>query len=244
MDNQPVLKNEKPVSAPATIDLSDGKHEISISKDGFETISKPVEIKAAAASLDLSKIVPKKVDKKAARAAITGPVDVLKLFNLKEPGIVKGDWQLDNGALVSPVEAFSRIAAKFTPPEEYLVTLVIERIGGNNDFVVGLSLSDKQFAVDLDAFESTICGIDSIGGKRCGENVTRQKGRQVLTNKPTTVTIAVRKTEISVAANSRKLFAWKPELEGKPHPAQRMGAPAEGLPVRRLVELVVQNHQA
>lgn len=220
LDKQPYLKNEKPVSAPATLDLINGKHEITLNKDGYESITTVVEVKDAPATLDLTKTVPKKSVKPLARVTASGPTDVLSLFNLKDAASVKGDWQLANGVLTSPVEPYARVTAKFSPPDEYIINVAIERVRGDNDFVIGLSLEDKQFAVDIDAYGSTICGIDSIGGKRCDENVTRLKGKPVITTKTTTLTIAVRKTEIVVSSGARKLISWKPEIEKLSLPAE------------------------
>jgi hypothetical protein len=82
--------------------------------------------------------------------------DLLSQCN-PESSLHHGDWKIENGALISPAAAWSRIQPAFVPPDEYLVTLEAEwlrhqnePVSGRDALLVGLSHAGRQFMVALD----------------------------------------------------------------------------------------------
>lgn len=210
VDKVAQIKDEKPVTAPATLQLLDGKHDITLTKDGFEPLTKPILVKADKATLDFSQEKPKKAPKKAA-VVQTGPMDLLKLADVKDG--IGGQWELVSGVLTSGNAPYAKLPFKYTPPEEYQIETTVERVSGNDALTFGLVLEGRQFTAVIDAYEGTTAGLEMIAGKRATENATRFKGKQTISAKPAQVMINVRKTEISLSVNGRKLFNWKAEPE-------------------------------
>jgi len=212
VDKTPKLVDEKPVTAPATVELIEGKHEVALTKEGFEPMLKSVDVKDSKEkiSLDFSAEKPKKAAKKIVVPQY-GPVDLLKIANVKDS--INGEWELKSGELVSPAAGATKLPFKYAPPEEYTVTANVERVNGNEAFAIGLVVGGKQCVALIDGWESKISGIEMISGKRASDNVTKFQGRQVLGIKTSQVQVSVRRALIEVSVNGRKLTSWKPEPE-------------------------------
>jgi hypothetical protein len=210
VDKTPQTKDEKPITAPATVQVLEGKHDITLTKDGFEPMTKSITLKEAkeTLSVDFSAEKPRKAVKKAA-APQNGPVDLLKIASVKDS--INGEWELGSAALSSPSVGPTKLPFKYSPPDEYVLNAIVERVNGNDSLALGLLIDGKQFVVLIDGWESKFSGIEMIAGKRACDNVTRYTGRQVLGIKPSQIQVAVRKALIEVNVNGRKLFAWKPE---------------------------------
>ena len=212
VDKNPQLKDEKPISPPATVDLIEGKHEIGLTKEGFEPMVKTVDVKESKEklSVDFSAEKPKKAAKKVV-VPQNGPVDLLKIANMKDS--INGEWELKNGELICPASGGTKLPFKYAVPDEYTVTANVERLNGNDAFAIGLVIGGKQCVALIDGWESKISGIEMISGKRASDNITKFTGRQILGIKSSQVQVTVRKSLIEVNVNGRKVTAWKPEPE-------------------------------
>ena len=211
VDKTPQTKDEKPITAPATVPVLEGKHDIILTKDGFEPMTKSVVLKDAKEKVtaDFSAEKPKKAVKKA--VSQSGPMDLMKIANVKDS--INGEWELNNGVLTSPGAGATKLVFKYSPPEEYIFNATVERVNGNNSLVVCLIIEGKQFETVIDGWDSKISGIEVISGKGASENATRYKGNQVLGIKPSQVQIVVRKSLIEVNVNGHKITNWRPEPE-------------------------------
>jgi hypothetical protein len=94
-------------------------------------------------------------------------------------------------------------------PEEYDLTLVIERIKGDKDFAVGIVAGGSTCAYHFDAWDGTKSALALIGGQE-SEAVA---GRVFQPNKPRTAKIQVRKDALMILLDGKEF--WKSRIDWK-----------------------------
>jgi hypothetical protein len=139
------------------------------------------------------------------------PVDLLKLIDTKRDAVA-GEWTTNGRALVCTQKTrCGRVQVPYEPPEEYDVSVVVERKEGF-EIYIGLSRGQRQFYVAVDDYKGSMTAIGLIDGKWNKENkepdaVSRGK---ILTNdKPSTIVCAVRKDGVSVTIDGQKVVSFK-----------------------------------
>jgi hypothetical protein len=104
----------------------------------------------------------------------------------------------------------TRVPINYTLPEEYDMTLVVERKEGVEDFYVGLVGGGHQFTFHFDAFESTWTGPHVVDGKMSGkENGLGISGAVLAKAGPRVLTFMVRKSALIVRVDNKDYFLWK-----------------------------------
>lgn len=166
------------------------------------------------ALLGLTGLERTKVDKRLEeidQANASGPiVDLLKMIDPKKDS-VRGSWQVVGGVLSGPVaDAQCQIMVPYIPPEEYDVKMVAERMGGANEIHLGLAVGDAQFEIILGGDGNCpSSGLQLIDGKGIGLNETTVQGAWFTKGKPCTVLCSVRRTNIVVVVDGKKIVDWK-----------------------------------
>lgn len=95
-------------------------------------------------------------------------------------------------------------------PEEYDLTLVVERVGGGDkDFAVGIVAGGSICAYHFDAWDGTKSVLAMIGGQE-GEAVA---GRVFQSGKPRTVKVQVRKDAVAITLDGKDF--WKSRMDWK-----------------------------
>lgn len=214
-------------AAADTFVLKGGKQvEGTILKDNGETyeVENDKGAKVTLKKSDLEKIIPVA---KASEPPITGAsftfdkkkkletIDLFAKVDPKKDGAL-GSWRAEKGALVGTIAeaTYSKLIVPHAPPEEYDLTLTVERREGTNDFYVGLVGGGKPFGFHFDSYNAGWNGIvqvDGQGGPASQNGVTGiffQKG------KPRTITFMVRKHGLWLLADGKDYFLWKARWEG------------------------------
>jgi hypothetical protein len=101
----------------------------------------------------------------------------------------------------------SRLPTSYVPPEEYEVTLVVERKEGVGEFYIGLVGGGKQFTVHFDAGDSAMSGIWQIDGGAAAE--TGVPGKFFKNGVARTILYTVRKDRVTVRADGKSFINWK-----------------------------------
>jgi len=106
-----------------------------------------------------------------------------------------GEFQMAGGALVTPAGApYARVEVAYTPPAEYDVTIVLERVSGTNSFNLGLVADGTRFVV---AFDGRKGGEQTfLDGLKSGDGTGQQvlvQGKQIEVGSPATIVCNVRK---------------------------------------------------
>ncbi|HLF91871.1 MAG TPA: hypothetical protein VJB14_00270 [Planctomycetota bacterium] len=143
-----------------------------------------------------------------AKPAPEGPVDLIKMLDPQKDAVA-GTWTRDGDLLMSPAIPFGRIQLPALPPDEYDLTLSVERKSGVDSFNIGLTSGGRPCVVILDGMKNgDTSGIDIVGGKGFMENETTFKGRLLLQDQPAQVVCSVRKDRITVSVDGKKIIDW------------------------------------
>jgi len=204
-----------PAAAPERIALADGWAELA-EKDKSPLRKSQLTAHARAlyeaALPDATGLLRTKVEKRletlGQAAPSTGPVDLLKLIDVKRD-TVAGDWALNGRTLVCNQKArCARIQVPYEPPDEYDVSVVVERKDGFEVYV-GLSRGQTQFYVAIDDWAGTLTAIGWIDGKHTPENENLYRGKLLTNDKPALVVCAVRKDGVTLTVDGKKITAFK-----------------------------------
>jgi hypothetical protein len=156
-------------------------------------------------------LIKMRVDKRLAETgdAEPGIVNLLRMIDPKQDAI-EGEWTLDGAVLVSPPVPWARIQIPYTPPDEYDLTVTVERKEGDNCVGIGL-VHGGTFAVFIDGFPELggKTGLDLLDGVVFDKSPAAVKGLILKNNVPSTVVIAVRKTGVTVTVDSKIIVNWQ-----------------------------------
>jgi len=156
---------------------------------------------------------------------------LVDLFDLIQPKnvVYVGKWQFDGKALVSPPDPSARIQLPYEPPEEYRLTIDIQRLStapigremGRNAFVLGLSSGPVQFVAAVDfqphglVFLNCLMLLD-------GQDVRKNKSVKITNfgNKPaipqgqvSELLCTVRKDQVTVTLDGKTMIDWSGDFK-------------------------------
>lgn len=180
--------------------------------DSYE-VTLPQGTKITVKKEDVEKIVPGK----GIAAPLTGAtfafdkkktklenIDLLALIDPKRD-TVWGDWKKAGADLIATADGIrgSRIEIPFTPvPEEYDLTIVVERKEGDEIFFIGLIGGGKQFAMAFDAAKGTWTGFEGLGTER-------MLGGFFKNGQPRTIVCMIRKEGVVVQVDGKDFAVCK-----------------------------------
>lgn len=139
-------------------------------------------------------------------------VDLLKTIDLKT-GIFSESARFQGGALVLSNRGAGHGNALFgyTPvPEEYDLTVTLERREGTDDIAVGLIGGGRQFGFILDGGQ-TWTGIHRLDGQKVNATGQGIQGKFFENGKPRTILFLVRKEAFVVRVDGKDFYTWKAE---------------------------------
>jgi hypothetical protein len=131
--------------------------------------------------------------------------------DLLVPGMraVAGVWRIEGGEIVSPDDPVALLQLPQHPPEEYILTLRVRRISGNNTFAIGIPIGGRQVLVALDAHASTVSGLEHLDGRFVHENEATLHGGLFVPEKAAMVSITVRRDRITCAFDDTTVIDWR-----------------------------------
>lgn len=139
-----------------------------------------------------------------------GTVNLLQMVDPKLDA-VGGTWALEGGVLVSAKEEWARIQLPYTPPDEYDLTVVVERKEGTDVLGIGLAQGRTLFSLWVDGFPAKggLSGLDKLDGLLIENQTGTVKGMQLKNDVPSTVVVAVRRGGVKVQIDGKTLLAWQ-----------------------------------
>jgi hypothetical protein len=143
------------------------------------------------------------------RDAVAGDgqiVDVLKQIDVKRDA-QWGEWRMEQGALLAPATANSRLQVPVVLPEEYKITLVAKGEPITRDIVFGLPIAGHQVLLALDGWTGTPSALQLVDGKPGTDNETTVNHR-VLADGETEIVCAVGQGGIDVRCSGESVIHW------------------------------------
>jgi hypothetical protein len=210
----PLLADELKLKTGKTIewtDLHDGG-------DVYE-VTTPQGTKVTVKKDEVDSLVPRKAPEILTGAAITfdkkkklETVDVLATVDIKKD-IVSGPWKM-NGRALSGGPGSAESVSKFqfsgftSIPEEYDLTVVVEKKETTNGIFFGLIGGGHQFLVGFDYQKCSMSGIVT----KMESNIKEGRavpGRFFSAKSPRTLKFMVRKEALVVQVDGKDFIAWK-----------------------------------
>lgn len=136
------------------------------------------------------------------------PIDLLKQIDVKRDS-ENGDWQLNDGVLVSPDQRFSKLLLPPPPAEEYQLAMVFERSKGRFGIAPVLVVGGRQVAAAIDGYNGNFAGLEAVDGKDCHDNVTSRRGRLLSDGKQYHAVYTVRRNSVQVVLDGQTVINWK-----------------------------------
>ncbi|MBI3854738.1 MAG: hypothetical protein HY293_03505 [Planctomycetes bacterium] len=155
---------------------------------------------ASASATGLDKV---KIDKRLAEIEDSQPgaLNLLRLIDVKQEAF--GEWTFEGGALLSNTDNYTRVMVPYTPPEEFDLTAVVERLQGTDAILFGMIRGTTQYAVWIEGFSNMggRSGLEMVDGMLFDKNPQSKQGVLLASGKPSTVVISVRKTSITASVD-------------------------------------------
>ncbi len=174
----------------------------------------------------------------------------INLLRLIDPDrdAIKGAWRLEQGRLLAPKEFAPRLAIPFRLPPEYALTVVVERLQGDDAFDVGLVAGPFKTAAIVDGWRGAASGLHLLDGQSAENNATTRLGQALSNEKPNTLVYEVAPSGIRVKCDGEVLIDFQGDFNRLSWPAEfgplvpdrleLIGSPHARLAIER-VELTV-----
>lgn len=140
------------------------------------------------------------------QVGIEHPINLLELI---DPGSVEGHGAFRDEAIVLSEKRNVPLQIPFSPPDEYALEAVAERVSGSKSLMFGIVAGDRQPAVCVDSYQGgVLTTLDAIDGKTGMYNETAFPTTVFEVGKPVRVAITVRASRITAMCGDRLLIDW------------------------------------
>lgn len=86
---------------------------------------------------------------------------------------------------------------------------VVERKEGVDSLFLGLLCGASQCVVIVDGWGGTVTGLNLLDGRFADANESTVRAKLLPPDRPVLITLSVRKDSVTLAADGRKVMAWK-----------------------------------
>lgn len=134
-------------------------------------------------------------------------VDLMPLVDLSKP--IAGPWNKSGGAYLCGPGPHTRVPVLYQLPDEYDLVIGLQRVDLGGSFSVGLGSQDVFFSYTLDGYAPKVNGFQMIDGRTAQDNPTTHRGSLVRNKTPITLLIRVRRDELSLDYDGRRISSFK-----------------------------------
>ena len=162
---------------------------------------------AAPGGTDVGSEVTSQVEAGPAEMPADGaPLDLLALIDPARDAI-RGNWAVEDGALVSPNSRPAILEIPVKPPAEYELTAVVEELQGTDSFNMGLIVGESGVTAVIAGQRGTYSGLNLVKGRLGKVNETRSPG-PVLQPGRNTIVFRVTPSSLQVECNGKVVIQW------------------------------------
>jgi hypothetical protein len=134
------------------------------------------------------------------------PLDLLALIDPARDAI-RGNWAVEEGALISPNSRPAILEIPVKPPAEYELTAVVEELEGTDSFNMGLIVGESGVTAVIAGQHGTYSGLNLVKGRLGKVNETRSPG-PVLQPGRNTIVFRVTPSSLQVECNGKVVIQW------------------------------------
>ena len=135
------------------------------------------------------------------------PVNLLASINPQRDQ-VRGEWKMEGGTLMVPNAQAATLVIPSTVPEEYTLTVVAERMMGNDSLNLGLIVGGRQTMLALEGWGMRASGLNMVNGRTADNNETTFTSAVFTPGTPSTIVCTVRKASVQVTCNGQQVVNW------------------------------------
>jgi hypothetical protein len=141
-------------------------------------------------------------------------VNLLEMVDLKADRVA-GDWTREGAVLLSPKSFGARIELPYEPPEEYVLTAVVEPLDEPNGLLLGQRSGNNRFVVLLSyagGRGEPAGALENVDGANVSNNETSFRRALFAKGRPSQIVCTVRTEGVTVLCDGQEVISW----EGKP----------------------------
>ena len=121
---------------------------------------------------------------------------------------IAGQWTAENQQLVSPPEGITRLGVPYTLPNEYDLSLKVERTSGKRGFGLVFPVQGHPAQLLIDGQNGTQTKLgNGIAGNT--ENERQFDGQLLTADRPVEFLLQVRRGRVTLAADGKEILTWK-----------------------------------
>jgi hypothetical protein len=145
------------------------------------------------------------------------PGSINLLAKAPAPGdqVGQGRWEFERNALTSAGgRGPSRLEIGRAPRSEYVLTLVAERVQGNNTLAIGLPAAGARAVAILDAWDGPrrVSGLEAVDRKIVRDNPTAKWGQLFRGGRPHRIVCTVRRDRLEMTFDGQRVFRFEGDL--------------------------------
>ena len=140
--------------------------------------------------------------------AVGQPIDLLRMADPHQ-GAVRSEWYFRGKALASAIDGPALVQISCEPPEEYELSMDVERVYGGDALILSLPVGGRPVSVVLDGYPPNHrSGLDLVDLRRYGENDSTHLGQVIPPGKRTRVTAIVKRASLEVRCGDMSVISW------------------------------------
>lgn len=134
-------------------------------------------------------------------------VDLLPLID-PEIHSRNGQWEIQDGALLSPTGRYMSLELPILPAAEYRIDATVERIQGRESFAIGIVAGENTARILLEGYER-LSGLDTIAQKDLQAQATKYQQPIFTAGKPTKIVIEVSPSKVLATCDNKTVVDWQ-----------------------------------
>ncbi len=142
----------------------------------------------------------------------TAPIDLIA--QIQPETFRVGQWQIQDGDLLSPTTGGARLQFPTVPPPEYRIDLEVERVGPDPGygFALGLLVDGRQTELAVDHKNDKgekLTGLDGVDGVPIQFSLKVHRGALLVPSRPARFALTVRRDAIDLTCDGSRVLDWK-----------------------------------
>jgi hypothetical protein len=125
---------------------------------------------------------------------------------------ISGAWVEHEGHLESNRQYGARIEIPYRPPDEYVLTAIVEPLDEPNGLILGQRAGNSRFVVLINfqrPGEPPVSALEDVDGLNFARNITTLQAPLLQANQLASLVCTVRSNEVTVTCDGRPVIQWQ-----------------------------------
>jgi hypothetical protein len=135
-------------------------------------------------------------------------IDLLAEIDLARD-VVRGDFRLEDDALIVPQVQAAQLELPTPPPEAYRLEFVAQRLSGSDSLNCGIVCGGRQTMVVFDGFAQQASGLNLLDGRSASRSPEAYREPIFTDDAPRSIVCTVRPGKIQVLCGDKTIVDWE-----------------------------------